>query len=202
MKSSLLSLALIGLCSWLGWTAYEETKRPIPSVASRELPAKSGAPEGQRTPINQKPSIIFPSLETLDEIVSRPLFNISRRPVIVEKITPVIAPTDLNVMLSGIVIGETRQIAHLRSLTDKQTLALSVGDKIGSWEIESIFPDHVVLRSGGRVETLFMQKPGVKSSPGRSTKASGSRAAPQRARSRAQRRTRRNLRRPKPSGER
>ena len=68
-------------------------------------------------------------------------------------------------MLSGIVIGQTQQIAHLRSAADKQTLALSVGDKIGDWQIQSIFPDRVVLRSGGRVETLYMQKPGARIRP-------------------------------------
>ena len=197
MKSFLLSVSLLSLCSWLGWSAYEESRRPMPSVEN--IARSSGAslkPSGEKSS-KQATSLVFPDLDTMDEIISRPLFNESRRPVTVEKIVPVAKPTDLNVMLSGIVIGQTQQIAHLRSLSDKETLALSVGDKIDGWEIQSIFADHVVLRSGGRVETLYMQKPGVKNTNTRrpSTKrpsAAAQRSATQRAKSRAKRNARRN----------
>ena len=184
MKSSIVTVTLIALCSWLGWTAYEETKRPVPLADSRGWAVGTKTAQGQGKSEPQKTTVIFPPLETFGEIVSRPLFNVSRRPIAVEKIGPDVKPTELNVMLSGIVIGQTRQIAHLRSATDKQTLALSVGDKIGDWHILSIFPDHVVLRSGGRVETLFMQKRG----------AVATKPTSRRATTRSRRKARQNLR--------
>ena len=188
MKSSIVTVTLIALCSWLRWTAYEETKQPVPladTTDSRGWAVGTKTAQGQGKSEPQKTTVIFPPLETFGEIVSRPLFNVSRRPIAVEKIVPDAKPTELNVMLSGIVIGQARQIAHLRSATDKQTLALSVGDKIGDWHILSIFPDHVVLRSGGRVETLFMQKPG----------AVVAKPTSRRATTRSRRKARRNLRR-------
>jgi type II secretory pathway component PulC len=191
MKSFLISVSLMGLCSWLGWTAYEEAQRPTPSVTSRSLSAAAQTDPDGDSPAQKKAVIEFPLLEDLDEIVSRPLFNTSRRPIVVEdEPQPVAKPTDLNVMLSGIVIGQTRQIAHLRSLTEKETQALSVGDKIDGWEIQSIFPDHVVLKSGSRVESLYMQKPGVKPPSARNRRATGTRPTTRRATTSARQRAR------------
>jgi type II secretory pathway component PulC len=198
MKSLLLSLSLMSLSGWLGWTAYEETRRPVSSSGSRTVKADAQSVEVPIKSGSEKEALVFPQLDTLEEMVSRPLFNASRRPIEVEEIPQAEAPpSDLNVMLSGIVIGQERQIAHLRSNTDKQTLALGVGDRIGNWEIESIFHDHVVLRSGGRVETLFMQKLGVDKPAARET---GSNGATKRDSGRVKRRTRRSTRRNRPVG--
>ena len=191
MKSFIVTLSLMGLCSWLGWTAYEEAQRPVPSANSRNLSSSTQTDPDQSKRDAKKSVIVFPQLEELDEIVSRPMFNTTRRPIEPdEEVQPVAKPTDLNVMLSGIVIGQTRQIAHLRSLTEKETLALSVGDKIEGWEIQSILPDHVVLKSGSRVETLYMQKPGVKRPSVRKPRATGTRPASRRATTRARQRAR------------
>jgi len=172
--------------------AYEEAKRPVPSTDNRAEAAGSQTTQNLDKPGQGKTAITFPLLDALGEIVARPLFNDTRRPITVENPVVAVTPTDLNVMLSGIVIGETKQIAHLKSLTDKQTLALSVGEKIGDWKIQSIFPDHVVLESGGRVETLFMQKPGLgRVAPDPPKAAVGSRTS-RPAKTRATRRARRN----------
>lgn len=195
MRSSIVTIALIALCAWLGWSAYEETKRPLPGIDSQGRATGAEIARGAVKSERKRKSIIFPPLETLGEIVARPLFNVSRRPIAVEKTVPVVKPADLNVMLSGIVIGEARQIAHLRSPTDKRTLALSVGDKIGDWRIQSIFPDRVVLQAGSRVETLFMQKPGANKSASGSTEAAGAKPSSRRKPTRSNRRARRNYRR-------
>jgi hypothetical protein len=161
MKSSIITVTLIALCAGLGWTAYEQAQRPLPLIDGRVRDAGAETGMGQGKSEQEKTAIILPPLDAFGDIVSRPLFNVSRRPIAVEKTVPDAKPAELNLMLSGIVIGQTGQIAHLRSAADKQTQALGVGDKIGDWQIQSIFPDRVVLQSGGRVETLFMQKPGA-----------------------------------------
>ena len=171
MNSSIITIALMALCGWLGWTAYEEAVKPVPSTAtapSTRSIAPAPTPKGGN-PDQAGKTVAFPPLDTLDDMVSRPLFNVSRRPIVVETPTPEVKASELNVMLSGIVIGQTEQIAHLRSATDKETKALRVGDKIDGWQIQSIFPDRVVLRSGGRVETVYMQKPGESSPSAQAT---------------------------------
>lgn len=189
MKSPIITLTLIALCSWLGFTAYEQANKPVPSTSNRvrDVGAVTAQSTGKSKQTRQV--ITFPRLETLTDITSRPLFNVSRRPIEVKEPTPDKKPTELNIMLSGIVIGHEGQIAHLRSATDQQTRALRVGDRIGDWEIQSIFPDRVVLRSGGRVETLFMQKPGARNSP------SGANPSSRRAIKRSKRNSRRKYRR-------
>jgi type II secretory pathway component PulC len=202
MKSPIVTITLIGLCSWLGWTAYEEANRPVPSIDSRVRETVAVKVKNPVKSEQKKTAIIVPPLETLGEITSRPLFNVSRRPIAVKKLAPNVKPTEINLMLSGIVIGQTGQIAHLRSATDKQTQALSVGDKIGDWQIQSIFPDRVVLRSGGRVETLYMQKPGAGNAASGRPAASRDKPMSRREKIRSQRRARRNLRRGSSRGER
>jgi len=198
MNSPLVTLTLVALCSWLGWTAYVETNRLNPSADGRGriVGGRSVHGGGETTQSLGKSeldnaTIVFPPLETFDEIVARPLFNATRRPEKVEVALPDVMPSELNIMLSGIVIGQTQQIVHLRSTTNKQTQALSVGDKIDDWQILSILPDHIVLQSGDRVETLFIQKlvrEGAKSSSRRTT-------------TRSKQRARQNLLRPKRRGE-
>jgi type II secretory pathway component PulC len=194
-KSSLITVGLSVLCLGLGWYVYDEVRRPVPSSAVKGQPATFQKIEAIGNPGNRQSVAILPPIEAFGEIVSRPLFNISRRPIAVAEPVAETEATELKVMLSGIVIGQAQQIAHLRSIVDKRTRALGVGDKIDDWQIESIFPDRVVLRSGGRVETLFMQKPGVHKTvaPGRG--ASSTKANSRRAKSRSQRRLRQNSRR-------
>ena len=167
MKSWIITASLFSLCSWLGWTSYEQAIRPVAPIgtSARNVIALPVREKGRSGPEMQ--AVAFPPLEALDEIVSRPLFNVSRRPIVVETPKPEVKATELNVMLSGIVIGQTQQIAHLRSATDKQTKALRVGDTIDGWQIQSIFPDRVVLQSGGRIETVYMQKPSEGAPPPR-----------------------------------
>lgn len=155
-----------------------------------EITKKSKSPEK-----SERTAVILPPIDAFGETVSRPLFNVSRRPIVVDAPVPAVKQTELKVMLSGIVIGHAQQIAHIRSETDQQTRALSVGDKIDDWQVESILPDRVVLRSGARVETLFMQKPGVQG-PARSQRdATGVNRNSGRNAKRPQRRSRRNYRR-------
>jgi len=198
-KSSLITITLIALCSWFGWTAFEESRKPMPSVRARvadggtATASNRGRKGGKPGTENKK--IVIPPLDDLGDIVARPLFNVSRRPIVVEKVKQEEKPADLNVLLSGIVIGQTQQIAHLRSATDKQTHALSVGETIDGWKVQSIFPDRVVLRSGGREETLYMQKSGAGNTASGKSKAGAPSQSSKRADPRALQRERRNLRR-------
>lgn len=201
MKSAIITVTLIALCLSLGWTAYEQAQRPVPPLDSRAPDVGAEKGQGQGKSEQQRTAVILPPLEAFGDVVSRPLFNVSRRPIAVEKSAPDAKPAELNLMLSGIVIGQTGQIAHLRSAADKQTQALSVGDKIGDWQIQSIFPDHVVLRSGGRVETLFMQKPGAGNTASARPGAAGDKPSSQRAITRSEQRARRNNRRNRRPGE-
>lgn len=191
MKSSVVTVILTALCAWLGWTAYDETKRPVPTTDRNGRAVGANTAQNPDNSEPEKMTIVFPSLEALGDMVSRPLFNVSRRPIAVEKTISDEKPAVLNLMLSGIVIGQARQIAHLRSAFDRQTLALSVGDKIGDWQIQSIFPDRVVLRSGGRIETLFMQKPGAKNTATGVPGAAGAKRSSRRPSTRSKRNQRR-----------
>ncbi|MFT5438335.1 MAG: hypothetical protein ACI9MJ_000194 [Alphaproteobacteria bacterium] len=160
-RSSLTSFALVLLNLALGWQINEEMNRPPAGVASTGSTVSMSAIEKPKEIGPKKLAITLPPIDSFKEITSRPLFNVSRRPIAIDSSAPVEETTELNVMLSGIVIGEVEQIAHLRSVDDNQVQALRVGDRIGSWQVEVIKPDQVVLRSGNQVKNLFMQKPGA-----------------------------------------
>lgn len=191
-KSSVITVGLTALCLGLGWYVYEEIRQPDPSTTIKARTAATPDAAQKDGPGNGGVAVVLPPIDAFGETVSRPLFNVSRRPIVVEEPIAAAKPTELKVMLSGIVIGQAQQIAHLRSEADNQTRALSVGDKIDDWRIESILPDRVVLRSGTRVETLFMQKPGAQNTGKPRRNAAGTKANSRRIIKRPQRRLRRN----------
>lgn len=195
VKSPIITTSLAVLCLGLGWTVYADYHRPVPLKPVVGQAASGPILKGQDRVGSKRTAIALPPIEAFGEIVARPLFNVSRRPIVVEEPIVPEKTSELKVMLSGIVIGHSQQIAHLRSETDKRTRALSVGDKIDNWRIESILPDRVVLRSGGRVETLLMQKPGAQNAGRSQRNAAGRERSPRRAVKRPKRRTGRNYRR-------
>lgn len=159
-RSSTVTITLAILCLALGWLVYKETERPAPMTSTGVPVVSTGSVSDPAKIAPRNMAIVLPPIDAFQGITSRPLFNVSRRPIAVDNPPPVEERAELNVMLSGIVIGHSQQIAHLRSSADKRVQVLSVGDRIGGWRIEAIEPDRVVLRSGNQVETLFMQKYG------------------------------------------
>ncbi|MEE4379665.1 MAG: hypothetical protein V2J55_19430 [Candidatus Competibacteraceae bacterium] len=112
-------------------------------------------------------------LDDYADIIERPLFLEARRPPdpeqeeIAEPEAP--APSekqDVTFLLQGVLVTPESTMALLRVEQDNKVVRLRVGEKEGDWQVESIQPDSVSLRSGEEVVkvSLVRNKPRPKRS--------------------------------------
>jgi len=163
MGGRLLTAGLSALCLALAAAIYgvvgdmpsrSATAGPAPSIA-RSAPGNESA---------EQP--VLPPIEAFRDMVDRPLFNPTRRPIAVAA-RPDRGSTaaTLNVMLSGIVINGDRRFAHLYLPQDRRVRVLSVGDAVDGWRIQSILPDRIRLSSGAATEEIVLQDAHAASRP-------------------------------------
>ena len=164
MGGRLLTAGLSALCLALAAAIYgvvgdmpsrSATAGPAPSIA-RSAPGNESA---------EQP--VLPPIEAFRDMVDRPLFNPTRRPIAAVAARPDRGSTaaTLNVMLSGIVINGDRRFAHLYLPQDRRVRVLSVGDAVDGWRIQSILPDRIRLSSGAATEEIVLQDAHAASRP-------------------------------------
>lgn len=110
-------------------------------------------------------------LDDYSDIVERPLFLEARRPPDPEQ-EEAVEPEepaadekqDVTFLLQGVLMTSEGTMALLRVEQDNKVVRLRVGDKEGNWQLESIQPDSVSLRSGNEVVKvpLVRNKPSPK----------------------------------------
>jgi len=96
----------------------------------------------------------YPPLGSFGEILQRPLYEATRRPVQAKAVVQDTASADrlrAKWRLSGIIIDE-RNIAILETVRAGETLSLVVGQSVDGWRVQQISENDVVLVRGA--ETL------------------------------------------------
>lgn len=97
------------------------------------------------------------------EMTARPLFIADRRPEPPpEDAAPEKPPEDAEqkFMLFGVIIAPEIQSALLRAQDpDAKTARLKLGEMIGEWRLDAVFPDRVVLRKGREIQDLPLTRP-------------------------------------------
>ncbi len=142
-------LALAALCAalaaalWLAVGATDETTGPALATA----PVRSYAPV---PPLRPEPAFALPPLEAFGDIVARPLFWASRRPIApVEH--PAAAPSDL--ALVGVVRAEGKAIALIRHGKPPRVERVPEGAALEGWTVSEVAVRGVILMRGAtRVE--------------------------------------------------
>lgn len=129
------------------------------------VPIGDAGPRGTPDPEGNGPGFALPalpSLQSLTETTSRPLFNKTRRP------PPAAAgPAQATVepaaamlgryRLSGVVIdGKTRKVLVAPAAGGKM-VSVSEGDMLDGWKVERISPESLMLRAGDRTETVELR---------------------------------------------
>ncbi len=99
------------------------------------------------------------------EMAARPLFIADRRPEppppddVAAPEKPPVGP-EQKFMLFGVMIAPGIQAALLRMQEpNAKTARVKVGEMIGEWRLDTIFPDRVVLRKGGETQDLPLARP-------------------------------------------
>jgi len=132
----------------------------------------------------QVPAVVGPALVAAagrNEIISRPLFWSSRRPVdtVAALADPGSKAGSLPGELSGVkllgVFGSGKQ-AGVIALVQDQKRRILLGDTVEGWTLESITPHTLVVSNGERSETLALQQGTVTARPPRAAAADASQA--------------------------
>jgi hypothetical protein len=110
-----------------------------------ELPAYSASTPPVQ--VAAEAAVILPAQEDLSEIIERPIFSPSRRPVevVVSEEQPA-PPQEFEIDLVGIVIWQSERFALIR--TKDQTVArVPLGGSVAGWQAVDIAPQSVLFRS-------------------------------------------------------
>lgn len=99
------------------------------------------------------------------EVAARPLFIAERRPEPPppDEVAPPEKPPagpDQKFMLFGVMLAPGVQAALLRlEGPNAKTARVNLGEEIGEWRLDAVFPDRVVLRKGQETQDLPLTRP-------------------------------------------
>ena len=128
-------------------------------VTLKLMPAPAPGPLAAVAPVAGPRSAGPGPVELARGVASLHLFgDASRKPVAVEAPKPQepIRATSLNLQLAGVFAYEPKELAiAIISAGSGEQNAFGIGDRIsGETTLEAVFPDHVILRNRGKLETL------------------------------------------------
>lgn len=133
---------------FLGWQIARNDE--IAVVSSVQSADETHPAENER----QLASFKMPSAEEYADILSRPLFNRSRRPEIAQENPQASGDNETqgtpaaNISLNGVVVARGRRVALLRLDNDPKVMHVAEGQQAGGWLIEAIRADRIILRRG------------------------------------------------------
>ncbi|MEE9413258.1 MAG: hypothetical protein V3V22_09435 [Methylococcales bacterium] len=103
---------------------------------------------------------------TFEEMMVRPLFIASRRPLpkkqdetVVEKILPAAPLSELAIKFTGFVNIPDRMIALVQDVKTRKYHRLHKGEQIHDWVLTELYPDKVVFKQGTAVEEILLRPP-------------------------------------------
>jgi general secretion pathway protein N len=136
------------LCAGLGVALVVELNAAAPVAqqpASTAPPAVAALPE-----ISNR--FTLPPLASFAEVIERPLFSSSRRPMATETQQHVDQP--LSASLAGIVISASSSSVIVAHGDPPVLTRLKQGDELDGWSVSSIEPNRVLFRRGSEEQQL------------------------------------------------
>ncbi|WP_119681573.1 hypothetical protein [Indioceanicola profundi] len=140
----LLGTACIALASIIGLQIGTDEKRPVRAAPVQvvEEPEDEEAVEIEVADFDMNPRSDY------DEVVERPLFHESRRPVVAEEAEPAPDVALSAIRLVGILDMPPTKVVLIESDGSPRIERVPVGEKIGAWSVEEIARDRVILVKG------------------------------------------------------
>ncbi len=160
-----LLAVLLGLllCLQLAWGGFRLATIAAPA-------AVAPAADSLKVPPVPGPAVV--AADERNEIISRPLFWSSRRPVdqVATLSDPDRKPGELKAVKLVGLFGSGSQ-AGIIALVKGQKRRILLGDKVEGWTLESITPSELAVSNGERTEILALQRGSVKAGPSSGGKA-------------------------------
>ena len=157
---------LAAICIALTGLLYLElTRHPVEIIDAPTLSNPTPASSGQER--QRDADALISPVESFSEVVERPLFWASRRPLALLPSGPMDASAPVAFVLHGIVITSDERFAMFQQGAPSRLVRLSEGQELQGWTVQSILTDRVLLRNGDRVlELRFIDRPPVRERSG------------------------------------
>ncbi len=149
--AGLLALLLI-VCSGLIWVIYQQLQAS-PHPATRTM--GQAAAEIVLPPLPTPEPFALAAIDSMEQVIERPLFSQSRRPPSEEVAVIETAPaSQLDLTLRGIVFADKGGVALLRPPEGTQVLRLRQGERYQGWTLTTLEPQAVVFERDEESVTL------------------------------------------------
>ena len=155
-----LGWLLLVSCLVLAVVLAVQLSAPPPEVAADSASTpKTASTEGAVAAVPAAATLPIEPLDKFREVVERPLFHASRRPVPQDADdAPAVAAAELrNLTLIGILISPETKLAIFQDKSS-QPLRLEAGATVGKWALAEVRADGVTLRRGGETHVIPLHK--------------------------------------------
>ena len=152
--------SLLASCLGLAVVLAVQLSTPRPEVATDSASPPETAPtEGAVAAAPAAATLALEPLDKFREVVERPVFHASRRPVPQDADdAPAVAAVELrNLTLIGILISPETKLAIFHDKS-AQALRLEAGATVGKWSVAEVRADGVTLRRGGETHVIPLHK--------------------------------------------
>ena len=142
-SSVALPVALLAACIGLVWVVYQEM-----AANSRPRPIAMTTGGSSVAPLPAPAEFAMTRLEDFEATIDRPLFSASRRPPDAAPAATAVAVAveRLELVLKGVIVSASGQIAILSDKASGATMTLGQGKLYRGWTLAEIAPDRVVFR--------------------------------------------------------
>lgn len=138
-----------------------------PPLASVVTSAGTAARLPELPTVTSLESFRLPPLAQYEEMNARPLFIAGRRPEPPPPDEPPPPPPEKppvgpeqKFLLLGVVLSPQTTVALLRlEEPNAKTARVKIGDTVGEWRLETIFPNRVTLRKGAEIREVALARP-------------------------------------------
>jgi hypothetical protein len=153
-------MTLLALCVALGALVYVELGRELPPLRAGDAGSSSVAPGSKDADASAKPSQAFrpAPIAAYGEVVARPLFNRTRRPIADRSAGPAAGPGGPPLRLVGIVVDAHGPTAFLKIKDAPQVVRAALGGVVDGWTVRSIDGESITLARGGDVTRLTTKR--------------------------------------------
>ena len=150
---------LLTSCLVLAAVLAVQLSAPPPDVAASSAPPLATASTEAVAAAPIAATLAFEPIDKFQEVVERPLFHASRRPVPQEADdAPALAAAELRTLtLIGILISPETQLAIFQD-KGMQALRLEAGATVGKWSLAEVRADGVTLRRGSETHVIALHK--------------------------------------------
>ena len=152
-SSVALPVALLAACIGLVWVVYQEM-----AANSRPRPLAPTTGDSSVAPLPAPVEFTMTRLEDVEATIDRPLFSASRRPPDAAPAATAVAVAveRLELVLKGVIVSASGQIAILSDKASSATVTLGQGKTYRGWTLAEILPERVVFRRAGQEQRFAL----------------------------------------------